>query len=350
MQIQAPSDSRCRYCSVVSKAKGEDPIGTAVPASQWLLIEVPQPWAKDPWQDQPALLSLFAQIEQRPRRWQQLRILAIAPDRQRDRPDARHVFFYQQPVGPATGYAQHRYQVPTAQLSNLVQALLFQPDRLQDFVPYQQPTVRQLFVCTHTRYDLACGRFGTPLYRLLKQRYAHANLQVWQTTHFGGHQFAPTLIDFPTGQFWGHLQPTVLDALVYRQGDLAQLRPHYRGWGCLSRWEQVAERAIWMQQGWPWLSLPKTSRIIRRDPGFFGQRLLLWCLAWIPSKRAQILLKKLDHKLTWAEIEICWEEGPDWPAGCYRAQVSVSHQLLSQLRSGDDQPLSPVKQYQVTEI
>ncbi|MEM9163674.1 MAG: sucrase ferredoxin, partial [Cyanobacteria bacterium P01_F01_bin.4] len=96
----SPRESPCRYCSVVSKANGEDPIGTAVTAAQWLFIEVPQPWAKDPWQGQsPESLEVFQLIEQTPRLWQQLRIVAIAPDKVYSQPGHCHVFFYRKPEG-----------------------------------------------------------------------------------------------------------------------------------------------------------------------------------------------------------------------------------------------------------
>lgn len=35
-----------RFCSVVSKANGEDPIGTAGTADHWLITEIPQPWSE----------------------------------------------------------------------------------------------------------------------------------------------------------------------------------------------------------------------------------------------------------------------------------------------------------------
>ena len=46
-----PDLSECRYCSEVSLAQGEDPIGTAGVAEQWLIIEVPRPWKKNLWQE-----------------------------------------------------------------------------------------------------------------------------------------------------------------------------------------------------------------------------------------------------------------------------------------------------------
>lgn len=36
----------CQFCSVVSKANGEDPIGTAITADIWLIMEIPLPWTK----------------------------------------------------------------------------------------------------------------------------------------------------------------------------------------------------------------------------------------------------------------------------------------------------------------
>lgn len=350
----------CQYCSVTSKANGEDPIGTAVTAQQWLFIEVPQPWAKNPWANQPAaLLDIFQQIKRQPRLWKALRILAIAPDKTESTASERHVFFYHQPKGAIAAYTPQHYHVPTEQLSHLVQALIFSPAQTDQFRQYSQPAARALFVCTHTNYDLACGRFGTPLYRTLRKHYAQpaANakpLSVWQTTHFGGHNFAPTLIDFPTGQFWGHLEPEVLDTLVHRQGDVTELARFYRGWSGLGQWAQIAERAIWMQQGWDWLTTPKSARIILQDTGPLPYQLLRWILGWIlvwvPTIQAQVLLKKLQKKLTWAEVEICWEASQGKPSGRYHARVEVSHQVLSQMRSGTDASLMPSSQYQVREI
>ncbi|MEM9092409.1 MAG: sucrase ferredoxin [Cyanobacteria bacterium P01_F01_bin.53] len=346
----------CQYCSVASKANGEDPIGTAVTAQQWLFIEVPQPWAKNPWVNQSAtLLALFQQIERQPRLWSDLRILAIAPDKIESTASKRHVFFYQKPQGAIAAYDQQHYHVPTEQLPDLVQALIFKPHRTDYFSQYHQPPARALFVCTHTSYDLACGRFGTPLYRTLREHYAQpatsaSPLSVWQTTHFGGHHFAPTLIDFPTGQFWGHLEPEVLDTLVHRRGDVTELARFYRGWSGWGQWAQIAERAIWMRQGWGWLTTPKSARIVRQDLGPLHQQLLRWILAWIPTIRAKVLLKKLQKKLTWAEVEICWETSQGAPSGRYHARVEVSHQVLSQMRSGAETEVRPSPQFQVSEV
>ncbi|KPQ36593.1 MAG: Uncharacterized protein conserved in bacteria containing thioredoxin-like domain [Phormidesmis priestleyi Ana] len=367
--VSQPLDQPCRYCSETSRANGEDPIGTAVTAKLWLFIEVPQPWAKNPWGNESAdLLELFQQIERDPQLWRELRILAIAPDKTASTKGDRHVFFYRLPKGAACAYTQQHYHVPISALCALVRSLIWpsvqlavpapfrppDPSQPDPFKPYLQPAPsRTFFVCTHTSYDTACGRFGTPIYRTIKKRYAQANLSVWQTTHFGGHHFAPTLIDFPTGQFWGHLVPEVLDTLVYRQGDVTQLQQFYRGWSGFEPWAQIAERSLWMRQGWNWLTTPRSAQFIRQDPGRFTHRLARWILSWIPTNKAQVLLKKLTKKLTWAEVEITWE-ATDQPRKSpspsrYRARVKMSHEVVSQMRSGTTAPLTRVPQYRVHE-
>lgn len=45
----------CRFCSVVSKANGEDPIGTAATADHWLITEIPQPWSEKLFMEDPRI-------------------------------------------------------------------------------------------------------------------------------------------------------------------------------------------------------------------------------------------------------------------------------------------------------
>ncbi|NJM00247.1 MAG: hypothetical protein HC924_16270 [Synechococcaceae cyanobacterium SM2_3_2] len=99
------------------------------------------------------------------------------------------------------------------------------------FEVYEQPnrTIRDLMICTHGNVDVACARFGNPIYHLLRQTYSHASLRVWRCSRFGGHQFAPTLLDLPTAHCWGHLDPQALNPLVNHQGCVSSLRSYYRG-------------------------------------------------------------------------------------------------------------------------
>jgi len=38
-------------------------------------------------------------------------------------------------------------------------------------------------VCTHGNVDVACSRFGYPIYEKLRKEYSDENLRVWRCSH-----------------------------------------------------------------------------------------------------------------------------------------------------------------------
>ncbi|MBE9106417.1 hypothetical protein IQ229_16230 [Nostoc cf. edaphicum LEGE 07299] len=195
------------------------------------------------------------------------------------------------------------------------------------FCSQQISDIRELMVCTHAQVDLACGRFGNPIYRQLRKEYAptsNGKLRVWQTTHFGGHQFAPTLIDLPQGCLWGHLEPDVLDLLVQRNSSVSGLRQYYRGWTGLSKFEQIAEREIWMQSGWSWLDYLKAGKVLAMEEVTQG------------------------HNPDWAEVRIDFVDGGKTSA--YEARIEVCSEVMSALNSAKEMELKTVKQYCVSHL
>jgi hypothetical protein len=352
-----PTHADCRYCSVVSKTHGVDPIGSASQVNEWLFVEVPRPWTKHLWADKPDYQLLLQQVEKlaaQPERYLKTRLLAIAPDKHQSQPDRIRIFYYVRPAPSFSQYAKQEYLVPLTEAAALVEALLYQPHRLEQWRCDRQATdpVRDLFICTHTHHDVACGRFGTPFYQLLKQQSVPASngtLRVWQTNHFGGHQFAPTLIDFPQGQFWGNLEPKMLDGLIDRQGSVSDLRSYYRGWAGLSKFEQIVEREVWQQEGWDWLTYGKTGRLSSWDEKHLWRWLARRVLQWFPSQRVQRLLSLWQQEATWATIEIAFVR-PNGSTGTYTARVEAVRTVETKLKSGEQVPLKLVPQYLVSDL
>ncbi len=85
-------------------------------------------------------------------------------------------------------------------------------------------------VCTNGRHDPCCAAYGAPVYQALAD-YAGAD-RVWQTTHIGGHRMAATLIAFPAGIVYGHLDPHDVESLVMNHRGGFMLTHKYRGRGC----------------------------------------------------------------------------------------------------------------------
>lgn len=350
--------SDCQFCSVVSQANGEDPIGTAGTHAHWLIMELPLPWTGKLFEEpviKPVMelmrtLILQHQIKLRP--------LAIAPDAEYSQPGYARILYYSRTPGAFAQFDKQEFLVPTADATRCATALLHniinQPNQLENFHQYQINSydTRELLVCTHGNVDVACARFGYPIYKELRTDYADSKslpqLRVWRCSHFGGHQFAPTLIDLPTGHYWGRLEPHLLEALVTRSGDLTQLRSCYRGWSGLSKFEQIAEREIWMQQGWDWLNYHKSGQTIAIDQGrWYRVRQLL---RLIPSKRLRFILDHRSPGAKWAVVQIDFASPDGTIAGHYTARIEEHGQVMTAFRSGTQVKLQPVKQYRVTQF
>lgn len=326
----------CRFCSLVSKANGEDPIGTAGTCDHWLIIEILQPWPQEIFQKNPTLKSLMGLFQELIfKHGIKLKPMLIAPDREYSDPGFTRVFYYYRPAKLFSRFEKQEFVVPENKAAALVTAifkqLMQQPNDLSEFQQYQQQTshIRELMVCTHAQVDLACGRFGTPLYRQLRKEYAsgsNGKLRVWQTTHFGGHQFAPTLVDLPQGCLWGHLEPEVLDLLVNRNGSASGLRQFYRGWAGLTKFEQIVEREIWMQLGWTWLDYLKTGEVLAKDE------------------------INEEHDANWADVRINFTAIDSNVSGAYEARVEVCGEVGSAFNSAKQMELKAVKQYRVSRL
>ncbi|NET38753.1 MAG: sucrase ferredoxin [Cyanothece sp. SIO1E1] len=350
----------CRFCSLVSKANGEDPIGTARTADHWLVFELAQPWTKATFQDDPRIKPLIELSQQLFfKRGVTIQSLLIAPDSDYSRPGKTRVIYYYRPQQQFAQFEKQEFIVPETQFPRLITALLKhllkQPNELSQFQCYRQETnhIREILVCTHGNIDAACARFGYPIYQQLRDTYAEpTQLRVWRCSHFGGHKFAPTLVDLPAGRYWGHLEPEMIESLVHRQGDVTKLRSFYRGWAGLNKFEQVVEREIWMQIGWDWLSHRISGQTTSK--GLKGvKRYLYSLLRLIPLKQLQLFLEQWTKDATWAEVQIQFASPDQTTSGTYSARVEMSDPVMSAAKSpksGEEIQLQPVPQYRVSHL
>jgi len=117
------------------------------------------------------------------------------------------------------------------------------------------------FVCTNGQRDLCCARFGLPVYQALRSRLGP---RVWQTTHLGGHRFAPNVLVLPQSALYGRVSEECLDDLLSDTEAGALHGPLLRGRHGYAAPAQAAEAYLlkhfgdsWslrdvdeMQQGW----------------------------------------------------------------------------------------------------
>jgi hypothetical protein len=272
------------FCSDVSRQVGEDLIGSATPYQTFILVECPFPWTPvafdSKWIPQNLRdLVAFVKAAGLP-----IRFLLINQGLCKVKKNAAESFEHTIP----TTLDDELTHVLIYQRSSTVfsqgyqryEWLVNQPEEIapliQSYLSGQPPLgrachrpVRDLLVCVHGSHDKCCAKYGFPFYReaiatmaQLKEQLKGQPIRLWQTSHFGGHRFAPTLIDFPTGRYYGRMNQSALQTLLTQSGDLQDLDATYRGWSVLPTYLQAAERELMRHYGWPWFDYKIAYQLI----------------------------------------------------------------------------------------
>jgi hypothetical protein len=252
-------------CSVYARACEEQAIGHAGHPSAYLLFEAPTPWPYCLFESSDDFRSLQALRMRHYESGFLFSAVALAPDRDYSRAGIRRVIHLRRPDGPFDQFLRKEYLLPAGDGVFLLARVIFdQSDHLRDFDRHRVDTgpVRDLLVCTHGAVDVCCGKFGYPIYQSLRGRYrpdTSPDVRVWRASHFGGHRFAPTMLDLAEGRYWAFLDDAVLRQIVERSGPIDPLLSHYRGWaGADTAWSQVVEGEAFRREGWDWLDYRKS--------------------------------------------------------------------------------------------
>jgi len=243
-------------CAEVSRVAGQQLVGSAV-ARDHIFVEVPLPWPHD-WRAAPgypaSLRRTLKRLADSPGVSPKDHL--ILPDPAWSRPGLVRFLAYRLPCGPAARMIRHEYLAPADLIGDIARAVLDDTGDRRPFDAYRREDgeIRDLFVCTHGSRDACCSRFGIPIYQSLHREAEVSNgrLRVWRTSHIGGHRFSPTLIEMPTGRYWGHLDSSMLHELAYRATTPASLSAAYRGRALLAPLAQPVEKALFFAGGWAW--------------------------------------------------------------------------------------------------
>ncbi|UBV44998.1 sucrase ferredoxin (plasmid) [Deinococcus taeanensis] len=245
-------------CADLSRAAGEDPIGTAPHWAEVTVLELDIPvWAQlrqvDAWT--PAQQALFAALREKVEASGAGFGLLMSAPAERGAPlRVRHY------VRAGGGYRRRDYQsgLPQSEWARGLHDTLLEPARLSAWQVAPGPADgADLHVCTHGTVDAACGRYGVPVHQALSA----SGVRSWRTGHFGGHRFAATAVDLPSGLLWAHLTPDLAVQVARREVSLAEVAGHLRGYAGLPPLAQVLDRHLLVQHGWDWLSAERRAQV-----------------------------------------------------------------------------------------
>jgi hypothetical protein len=208
------------FCAQVARESEEPLIGTATQVSVWLLLEYRQTWRRKATADNdlPAAVQkyLAEQLE------------AI--------PGSRLLFIKQQSKGPVgrrffvvrtDEAAPAHYEFSFSRYKDLLDMDITAVANRDEAFTLQERQSPLFLVCTNGKRDRCCAKFGSPLYQVLRNDYPENS---WQSTHIGGHRYAPNVLFLPQSVNYGWLTPDEIDLAVdaHLKGQIYDLE-HFRG-------------------------------------------------------------------------------------------------------------------------
>ena len=237
------------FCSDAARAEGAPLLGTATEARVWLLLEVRAPWQSRVIADNnlPGAAQSFLRAQESS--VPGARVLFIKKEKPAG--DLLRFFVVDAAAAQPRLYEFHLHDYD--ELLDLDMAALLAgegPDRVQ-----HQRSEPLFLVCSNGKRDKCCAKYGLAAYRALSAAEPEA---AWQSSHIGGHRYAPNVLFLPHSVNYGHLTPdeVVRAAAAFREGRLFDLK-HFRGRTTYDPPLQAA--AIYLRQALQLLALDKLA-------------------------------------------------------------------------------------------
>lgn len=294
---------------MLSADLGESAYGSAADATSWVCLEQNGPWGRAAATDShldPVLGGrLDAEISAVGGRFALIRRPGSHPDDAHDHAGTRTVLVASV-VG--AGWLLRGELADPRELAALDVGALGRGDRdavlasLPSLVAEPHPA---LLVCTNGRRDVCCAVRGRPV---AAGAAARRPGQVWETSHTGGHRFAPTGVLLPSGAALGRLDVDravlALDAAVHDLLPRALHGPvHDRGWSALPAPERTAVSWVRAATGEESLDALSAEPAVRVEDA-----------TW------RIVVRHSDGR-SWTTLVLRRIEGPDRPESCLKESV-----------------------------
>lgn len=230
-------------CSALSEWLAEPLPGTAAVARAWLCIEQPGPWGHNALLDSRFEKALGEELAKRANgtgvRLQMIRRPGERADRTWEKP--RRVYLAS--TDPAHCWLREATVYDPAELLELDFAAIARG--VHNDWGHRSATPLML-VCTNGRRDQCCAVWGRPLAAGLAADHPDS---VWETSHTGGHRFAPAAVVLPSGYTYGRVKPVEADAILTAAKAGNVTLNQCRGRSTWSRSGQAAELALRTRTG-----------------------------------------------------------------------------------------------------
>ncbi len=253
------------FCADNSREQGEELIGTATNNQNYVLIECPQPWMSSAFHSKWVPENLSVLVKECNKAKLPIRFLLIA-NNMSHKVDSTTLLIYESDKRLGSGYRKREFKLENIEqaATTIKKCLNGKNSRYE----VKTDVTRDFLVCTHGSHDKCCARYGNKFYFHASNKITEMglkNVRVWKSSHFGGHRFAPTMIDLPDGRYYGKLDLDSFQSILTRSGNIENLIQVYRGWGFLPRPIQVLEKELMLVHGWEWFDYKVEGKILEQS-------------------------------------------------------------------------------------
>lgn len=257
------SSNRMNYCSINTQTTSlEHPIGSATGFERCFLFEIPLPWTKKALESTQISLEIKNALAEYRENIGDLTATLLVPEAEYAVDGARLI-----DIQVIDGRIEKRDLIaPDGDIAAIISTIA-RNQLLPESTQVDDSPMRDMIVCTQGSRDACCGTFGVPIYQYFReQAMSQPNTRVWRSSHIGGHRFAPTMIDFPTGRSWGFVNKSVAGAILSQSTHPSDLRGNYRGWvGHRDDALQLLEGEILAHVGWEWNAYAQAGAVLEHD-------------------------------------------------------------------------------------
>ncbi|WP_347032193.1 sucrase ferredoxin [Brevibacterium paucivorans] len=220
--------------------------GTALEATRWVCVEFSHGWGHDALDGHALGEELASQIKAHMNA-HNARFQFIREPGSGGQDSGGHRVL----IAESTPGHEALYATTIGSVSDLLSLDVSHPETIPGVTALDSPVA---LICTHGKRDVCCALKGRPVAALLSQHASGStdgadapettSARVWETSHTGGHRFAPAMIVLPWGFTYGRAGAQaarqIWDLAVDGQVELDMLR----GRSAFSKPGQAAEVAV----------------------------------------------------------------------------------------------------------
>lgn len=227
-------------CASASRELAEPVAATAATARTWLLVEQPGPWGASALTASRLDAAVGRALRHRADAAGVRLGLIRRPGHHAsdDRAAPQRRVFAAHTVPGASWLRRHQVSDP-AELLELDFGALGRGVHGGLGTPYDGEPLA--LVCTNGKRDRCCALLGRPLAGELAAAGAG---EVWETTHLGGHRFAPTMLVLPYGYAYGRVDARSAKEIIAAAREGRMVPADCRGRSAWRRPGQAAELAV----------------------------------------------------------------------------------------------------------